>query len=394
MNILVMKFGGTSVGDPEAIQRSADLAGVAYPGLQVVVVVSALAGITDLLSESSHKSASDRDEAARCTDVFLRRHLDLLDRLLLHDDLRARLTEQIHSYAVYLYHSLFHIYRSGYPFNDSLDAVLSLGELSSAAIFTALLEQKQIPVREMDARELICTDDGFTSADVLFPETESRMRQSLLPALSDGQIVVVPGFIGRNADGRTTTLGRGASDYTASLIAAALNADEIWNWTDVDGVSAIDPRIVPEAPVIPALSYEEMAALAAHGGKVLHPDTVKPLREKHIPLRVKNSFHPRLPGTLVYTRENGIEPPLPVIGIEHHPGISDLHILYGHSSSAEVFENLINAGITPCALFLHPEEDCLTVRVTEKEERSAAKTLYTTLFKNTAVVHPEKEISA
>ena len=139
---------------------------------------------------------------------------------------------------------------------------------------------------------------------MVFSETNQTILERIPSLLKNHSAVVVPGFVGKSVDGRTTTLGRGASDYTASILAAALNADEVWNWTDVDGVYTADPRTQPDAKLIPTLSYDAMAALAQQGAKVLHPEAVAPLVQHKIPLRVCNTFHPERTGTLVHHQDD------------------------------------------------------------------------------------------
>lgn len=383
MSILVMKFGGTSVGDSKAIQRSASLAAAQAGSRQVVVVVSALAGVTNLLINGARASATDRDQVGQTTAAFLQRHKELVDGLSFSDELRNHLDQKIQANAILLYNSLFHIYRSAHTYEDYLDDILALGELTSAAVFTTLLRQAGIAVDEIDARQIICTDDHFTSASVDFQETNRRVHRFVLSTLEAGRAAVLPGFVGRTADGRTTTLGRGASDYSASIIAAALDADEIWNWTDVDGVLNADPRLVPDAEVIPQLSYDEMAEMARHGARVLHPESVAPLIEKQIPLRVRNSFRPANPGTLVYAEQpDRDEQPL-AIGVVRCPESSEINIVGGQTEARLIAESLQSADVPVQAPVHTSSDNCLTVRVHPQDESQAVRVLFEALFQST-----------
>lgn len=301
MKPLVMKFGGTSVGSPEAIQRSARLAASqvgSHAGL--VVVVSALIGVTNLLLEGAQQAArgtaGQREEGVR---EFYERHLRLLRHLWLDTSEKADLLAMLEQKTGELRTIYKSISQAGQADPSLLDAAASLGERTCAPIFAALLRQMGIPACAVDASRLILTDTGFTRASVLYGPTRQRIRAGILPLLNQGVIPVMTGFIGAAPDGRVTTLGRGASDYTSTLVGAALGAVEIWNWTDVTGVLTADPRLVPHARVISALSYEEMSLLSACGAKVLHPDTVKPVASLGIPIRVRSSFHPEEPGTRV-----------------------------------------------------------------------------------------------
>lgn len=169
----------------------------------------------------------------------------------------------------------------------------------NARVVAARLEAVGVTARPIDATELIVTDRRFQQATPLMEATRDRVINNLLPLLEEGAVPVVTGFMGATEDGIITTLGRGGSDYSASILGAALGADEVWTWTDVDGVLTADPRIVPEARIIPELSYTEVAELAYFGAKVLHPKTIRPVVEQGIPLWVKNTFNPTCPGTRI-----------------------------------------------------------------------------------------------
>jgi aspartate kinase len=169
----------------------------------------------------------------------------------------------------------------------------------NARIVAARLIDQGVPARAVDATEIVITDRRFQQAAPLMDATRTRVRAHLDPLLNEGLVPIVTGFIGATEDGVTTTLGRGGSDYSASILGAALDAKEVWTWTDVDGVLTTDPRIVSDARVIPELSYSEVGELAYFGAKVLHPKTIRPVIEQGIPLWVKNTFNPTCPGTRI-----------------------------------------------------------------------------------------------
>jgi aspartate kinase len=301
-----MKFGGTSVGSPEAIIRSARLvAPHADAQEEVVVVVSALNGVTNLLLESvRHAAHLSPDQVESYAQAFYQRHAQLIQALSLSALEEQQLFSRLSNYQAQL-QKILSILQSSPGQPEALqDAAASLGERTSAPIFAALLRQQGIPAISVDAGELILTDENFTRASVRPEPTYQKIRSKLSPILAQGIVPVVTGFIGATSDGRVTTLGRGASDYTSTILGAALNAVEVWNWTDVDGVLSADPRLVPEARTIPVLSYEEMSLLSAYGAKVLHPDTVRPISRSGIPLRVRNSFHPDGPGTIIQSENH------------------------------------------------------------------------------------------
>jgi aspartate kinase len=181
----------------------------------------------------------------------------------------------------------------------AMDAIASIGEQLSCPILAATLRQRGLRAQFVSATELVVTDDHFGAANPLMDKTRERVRERLLPLLDRGIIPVVTGYVGATAGGVTSTLGRGGSDYSAAILGASLEADEVWIWTDVDGILTADPKIVPQARVLDELTYMEAAELAYFGANVLHPKTIKPLAEKGIPLRILNSFNPTHPGTLI-----------------------------------------------------------------------------------------------
>jgi aspartate kinase len=180
-----------------------------------------------------------------------------------------------------------------------VDQAIAIGERLSALLVSAVLESRGIAAEAVDAAEAIVTDDDFGSASPLMEETTEKARGRLLPALKAGRIPIVTGFNGATRDGRPTTLGRGGSDFSGAILAAALDAEEVWIWTDVDGILSADPRVVADARVLPEVTYNEAAELAYNGAKVLHPRTLAPLAERRIPVWIKNSFDPSKPGTRI-----------------------------------------------------------------------------------------------
>ncbi len=188
-----------------------------------------------------------------------------------------------------------------------MDAITSLGERINARVLAALLRLRGCPSQAVDATDLIVTDRTFQNAVPLMDATRAKIVECLVPLMEDGLVPIVTGFIGATQDGITTTLGRGGSDYSAAILGTCLDADEVWTWTDVDGVMTSDPRIVPDAQVIPMLSYGEVGELAYFGAKVLHPRTIRPIVENGIPLWVKNTFNPTCQGTCI-VRESETTP--------------------------------------------------------------------------------------
>lgn len=311
---MVMKFGGTSVAGAE---RVAGVAGIvrdfragklplAPEGGRAVVVVSAFGGVTDRLIGAARAAARQDETAFRQAAQDLRcEHYAAIDALVprqaaeRQSDLRA----QVEALILGFENLCRAIMILGELTPRGLDSVASLGERLSARIVAAALVEAGIPSEAIEATRLVVTDDVFGAAAPQMEATRAKVREVLPPLLDQGVAPIVTGFIGATANGVTTTLGRGGSDYTAAILGSCLDSDEVWIWTDVNGVLTADPRIVPQAHTLPRISYAEAAELSYFGAKVLHPKTMLPAMERGIPLRILNTFQPQHPGTVVTVAE-------------------------------------------------------------------------------------------
>ena len=304
MSLLVMKFGGTSVGGAAAIESLAAITREQRSAWgQVVAVVSAMNGVTDMLIKGAQAAAAgDRTIHPTIARQLRERHSAALAELIGAPGAPGAEVERLIDEFELLCHSV-HVLGEATP--RALDAIVSLGERMSVRIVAATLRARGIPAEAIDATELVITTSDFGNAVPLQPQTRVRIRSRLKPLLDADVVPVVTGFIGATESGATTTLGRGGSDYSGAILAAALDADEVAIYTDVDGVMTTDPRLDPDAHVIETLSYAEMSELAYFGARVLHPRAVRPVIERDIPLRIRNTFNPDHPGTLVRQR---IEP--------------------------------------------------------------------------------------
>lgn len=301
-DLLVMKFGGTSVGSAERIRAAAEICAAEQRKRPVAVVVSAMAKVTDLLLETMRRAESgDREGVEHDLRRLRERHLQTC-RELLPADRQSAVLEGIQALIADFERITGGIALLGEWPPRSVDEALSIGERLCVLIMVACLESQGVRSAAVNAAELIVTDAVFGNANPLPGPTREKSRSRLLPLLSEGVLPVVTGFNGATADGRPTTLGRGGSDLSASILAAALDAKELWIWTDVDGIMTADPRLVPEAVVMEEVTYSEAAELAYNGAKVLHPRTLAPLIEKQIPVWSKNSFAPHKPGTRIVPR--------------------------------------------------------------------------------------------
>src|ERR1700685_2527655 len=296
----VMKFGGTSVGDASCIARVCEIVKEASRDHSILVVVSAMSGVTNRLIEAATRAeAGERDNAALLIDALRKQH-DVALNALIHDpETRKRLSariEELLKEATRLCDATALI-RELTP--RTLDSVSSLGERLSAPLVAAALKECAVETEAVEATELIVTDGYHGAAEPAIDRTRERCEVRLRPLLQKGIVPVVTGFIGATPEGVLTTLGRGGSDYSATILGAALDADEVVIWTDVDGMQTVDPRLVPGGCTIPEISYREAEELAYFGAKVLHPKTLRAVAQCGIPLWIRNTFSPELPGTRI-----------------------------------------------------------------------------------------------
>ncbi len=305
---LVMKFGGTSVGSAAAIRETAQLV-IDQLGRRpsVVVVASAMGSqpvkVTDLLLQGAQAALAGDEPAYRAIAEQVQRvHYAAIDGLLSPERERQVALAENRAFVARFVALCQAVSVLGELTPRALDAVAGMGEQMSVRILAAYLRELGFSAESVDATELIVTDSRFQEATPLFDATAAKTQARLGPLLAQGIIPIVTGFIGATADGVLTTLGRGGSDYSAAILGQALAAAEVWIWTDVDGVMSADPRLVPAARSIPVLTYREVSELAYYGARVLHPKTIRPVVEHNIPLRIKNTFNPSHPGTLIVSQ--------------------------------------------------------------------------------------------
>ncbi|MBZ0300105.1 MAG: aspartate kinase [Anaerolineae bacterium] len=301
MKLFTMKFGGTSVGSPEAIRQVVDIVqGTLETGDRVIVIVSAMSRVTDSLIDAARKAASGNKWGYLSTAEALReRHIETLQALVPEGDDRDRTAAQVNALIDDYVSVCNAINILGELTPRILDSIVSFGERLSSRVIAAAMRARSIQGQQYDAGQFVITDDSYQSANLLWNLTEANIHNHLLPALENGVTPVITGFIGQTRDGVVTTLGRGGSDYSGAIFAVASDSDELIIWTDVDGVMTTDPRIDKRARVLPYVSYTEVGELAFYGAKVLHPKTVQPILDKEIPLRVRNTFNPAFEGTLI-----------------------------------------------------------------------------------------------
>lgn len=301
--MIVLKFGGTSVGDSERVRSAAAIA-LAQPAPRVVVV-SAATGVTNALLDAA--KAAGRGEHDRMADVVQHihdRHAEILAGVRA-DEIRATAAATIDGLHAALDGALAEIEAAGMLTERLSDKVVSTGEKCLSVLMSATIQDLGTPSAPVFADTVVATDDRHGAARPDRALTRTRADAVIRPLLNDGKTVVVTGFIGSGPDGSTTTLGRGGSDYSATLLGAALNADEVQIWTDVPGVLSADPRKVAKARIVPEISYDEAQELAHFGAKVLHPRTIRPAVARNIPVHILSTFSPEEPGTVVTQESTG-----------------------------------------------------------------------------------------
>jgi aspartate kinase len=307
---LVMKLGGTSLGESSRIKHVASIVrDHALKGDKIVVVVSAMSGVTDQLIEAAEKACM-RDRAS--IDAFVKalaeRHSRTCQDVINNREILETTLSSLNGQIAELEKVLVGITYLGELTSRSRDYVLSFGEKLSAIVMSGALKDLGLRIESFLGRQCgIVTDDCFGEAKPLMNTTRQQVKEKLGPVIEAGVVAVVTGFIGTTQDGLTTTLGRGGSDYTATILGAALQVDEVWMWTDVDGLMTADPKVEPSAKTIPIISYSEAMEMAYFGAKAMHPRALEPASERGIPIRVKNTFNPDSPGTLI-VQERQVKP--------------------------------------------------------------------------------------
>lgn len=349
--MLVMKFGGTSVGSAERMQDVLSIVKKAksnHKGAAPLVVLSAMSGVTNSLIKAGEKAVA-RDLKAALAEVqsIRKKHDEAIDQALGSDaDFAKKVKQSLEPHFEELEIILKGVSYLGELSKRSVDAISGMGELLSSKVVAAIAEHEGTASIWVDAREVMATDDTFGKAVPLNDDIQKNAAAKMAKPAKDGKIVITQGFIGATEKGITTTLGRGGSDYSAAIFGAVLHADEIQIWTDVDGMMTSDPRLVPEAEVISEVGFQEAAELAYFGAKVLHPLTIKPAIEQGIPVRILNTMRPDNPGTIIKADEDidrADADTRPICAIAAKKGITALFIssfkmLMAHGFLSQVFD--------------------------------------------------------
>ena len=336
--MIVMKFGGTSVESREAVARVTDIV-KRFQHRRPIVVVSAMGKTTNnLLQAAEEAAAGRRDQALAIVDELRGHHLT--NGLALAGAASAELDRYIRTHFEWLDELVKGLSIVGELSPRSMDAIASVGERLSSLIVAFAFRAADIQSQHIDARRVIVTDDRFTQAQPLLEETYVRVRERVSP-VAQSAVVVMGGFIGSTPEGQTTTLGRGGSDFSAAIVGAGVDAEEIQIWTDVDGMLTADPRIIPDGHRVKSISFAEAAEMAYFGAKVLHPATMLPAMEKNIPVAILNSRSPEAEGTRITRHSVPSRNPVKSISCKRGITIVNIHstrMLMAHGFLRRIFE--------------------------------------------------------
>lgn len=391
----VLKFGGTSVADSTPIRLVKNIIEKQAKKDKVIVVVSAMSGVTDSLINASTFAAQKNENYTQILKKLEEKHLTLVQNLIPISGQSTWL-----SFVKKHFNDIEDLCNSIFvlgEFTDKIkDRITSYGEFLSSNIIVAQLQSDGLDAVWMNAPDLIKTDAHFTHAKINFDTTNQNLRSYFKD--NHHQITIVPGFVASDENGNATTLGRGGSDYTAAVIAAALQVDELQIWTDVNGMMTADPRIVSNAKSIPNISYQEAMELSHFGAKVLYPPTLHPVMNKNIDLSIKNTFHPENHGTLVSSRNNVKKNENQVaVGISNMSKIA-LLTLEGSGMvgipgiSAQLFQCLSNEKINVILITQSSSEHSITIAISENEVSKAETAINTTFEDDVKLsrIHPVK----
>lgn len=296
--MIVLKFGGTSVGTPQGMNQIREI--ITKDNNKKLIVLSALSGVTNTLVEIGERlRKKEHEQATKVIKKLQKRYDEFIDELFETESFKNKASGIISDSMDFIKSCLEK------PFTNSIDKeLLAQGELMSTNIFNLHLQEHELNSALINALDFVRTD-AFSEPDEAFINKE--LSDILMKQPAETNLIITQGYICRNAEGHIDNLKRGGSDYTASLVGAALNADEIQIWTDIDGMHNNDPRVVDKTFSIPQLSFEEAAELAYFGAKILHPSCIRPAQKKTIPVRLKNTMKPEAPGTLIHTKEGSGE---------------------------------------------------------------------------------------
>ncbi len=374
MSTLVMKFGGTSTGGAFALTRAVDLVIAQIDQWDhLVVVVSAMDGVTNLLLDCAELSLSSDFTAWEKKTGLIRAKLKGVVNIIFDSDgFHQRLLDLIDRRMEELSVICQQIRTKGKFDPQDLDEIAAFGERINAHVFSALLCKRGVLSQAVEATNLIVTDNCYQSASPIQPDTNICIKNVLSPLLAAHTVPVVTGFIAATPEGKTTTLGRGGSDFTAAIIGKSLGVDEIWIWTDVDGIMSADPKLTPKARLIPEISYQETYKLSYYGAKVLHPKTILPAGEDNIPIWVKNTFNTGSAGTRISNSHKSAKDTVTAITGYSNVNLFTVQFVPGRELlkiKDQIHKNLVKRGIHVLLSTFHEDDHSVSFAFDRKFTR-------------------------
>lgn len=378
---LVMKFGGTAVDSPDKLRKVAQLVKSHAKSNSIVCVVSAVRGMTDgLLAISESVRRGDRQSIDEFVRKSSKTHLDIVEGTISDGKLRSEASGIVKRVMGELEDVLGGIVLLGEVTPKSLDYLMSFGERLSTPILSFSLRDIGIRSEYLTGKEAgILTDSNFGEARPLMDTTKLRVSHKLEPLLKDGIVPVVTGFVGADQYGNTTTIGRGGSDYTATIIAASIGADESWLWSDVDGLMTADPKIVKEAQVLKEVSFAEAMEMALFGAKYMHPRALEPVMDTKIPIRIRNTFNVQHAGTVI-TQNPSRESRRIVksVSVIRHTALIDVSgggMVGAPGTAAKIFDTLAKNRVNIMMISQSPSESSISMVVRKSDLDKATTTL-------------------
>ena len=378
---LVLKFGGTSISSPENIRSVAKYIRSLSKGNELVIVCSAVSGVTDdLIRIANLVQKGNKDSADRLSKAIINKHKQLAKKLIKNAKTRKKLSEKMNSDLSDLEGLLHGMFLLGEVTSRSSDYLISFGErLSINLVSFALVDlgSKSVPLTGKESG--IVTDSNFGEAKILRDTTRLHVSKTLQKYISRRTIPVIGGFAGADQHGNITTFGRGGSDYTATIIASCIKADEVWLMSDVDGLMTADPKTVSAAKVIKEVSYTEAMEMALFGAKQIHPRAFEPLSERKIPLRIRSTFNTKNEGTLVTGHLSPeTKKTVKCVSVIRHNGLIDVRggsMVGAPGTAATIFSTLAKAGVNIMMISQSPSESTISIIVKKNDLDRAVNTL-------------------
>jgi len=369
----VLKFGGTSVGSIQSIQNVIQIVAKEAQQDRLAIVVSAIGGITNTLVEAGTLAQQKKDTYQELFQEIREQHLSFAKALTTHNPIILKTVTDLMNDLEALLHGIYLINELS---PKTLDKLTSFGELTNALIITAAFKQHNITAVHKDTRDLIVTDANFTKAAVDYTPTNQSIQHYF--ESNNNQITILPGYVAYNSDGETTTLGRGGSDFTAAVIAAAIQATTLEIWTDVSGMFSANPKLVKQARPIASISYQEAMELSHFGAKVLYPPTIVPVMLKAIPIVIKNTMHPEAPGTFITNESTGKSNAIKGISHIDHIALLTLEgtgIVGIPGTSKRLFETISSVSVNVILITQASSEHTICIGVAQQEAQLAKEAI-------------------